>query len=56
MWGYYTINYKGYYIHGSASMDWCYVNNDGSEGNKPLIAKFKTLIGAKRAITKLISE
>lgn len=52
---FWSVYYKGFYIHGNAQNTKCYVNTDTGNGVHYL-GDYKTLLGAKRAITKFINN
>jgi hypothetical protein len=52
---FWSVYYKGFYIHGNAQNTKCYVNTDNGPGLLYL-GNYKTLLGAKRAITKFINK
>lgn len=54
---FWTVYYKGFYIHGRSDINTCYVNTDMyPQYQYKTVGQYKSLAGAKRAITKLISE
>ena len=50
----FTLEYKGYYIHGYASKPECFVNKPMKDGGVFKLGVYKSLQAAKIAITKHI--
>ena len=49
MW---TVKYKGYFIHGYSDREDCEVQRSTDSGAVDMLGNFRTLLGAKRAITR----
>lgn len=50
----FTIEYKGYYIHGYINKPECHVNKPMQDGGVFKLGVYRSLLAAKQAITKHI--